>query len=180
MGVKRLGVLIYLSKIFWGQSVLLRELEYLYQVLKLLKPVQGQVGGTDQVETRVLSVTDGYATLQVPMASLDLAATGESSGGARGRVPGPSVSGAQRTLSLDRAAVTRMVQAAAAARSASAATRRLGGATSAVPQRTRDPRSGMRGKNAIIVGRTWSFLHTHLWFLFCLICFKIQRKYTRE
>ena len=108
--------------------------------------LEAQVGSSDKVQTKVLQVTEEYTTIQIPRKSWESVRPDGSAGGARGRAPEPKASGSQRTVSLDRAAIARMVRAAATARSASSAAR---GSTVTTKHSIESERS-KRGKTVII------------------------------
>ena len=113
---------------------------------RVFEYVQGQVGGSDTVPARVLYETTEYTTVQLPKGAW---ASIVEDGDARGRTPGAKSGGPRRTLSLDRAAVARMVRAPADARSASVAARGgvVAAATSSTPADPRAPKTeGCGGK----------------------------------
>ena len=83
------------------------------------------VQADDVLVTRVVNLTEEYATLLVPRASYESLSGAMNVGGvAGGRATASKTSGALRTQSLDRGAVARMVAAAANARNASTLARR--------------------------------------------------------
>ena len=75
--------------------------------------------------TRVLNLTEEYATLLVPRASYESLAGAVNVGGVAGcQAPASKTSGALRTQSLDRGAVARIVASATNARNARTLVRR--------------------------------------------------------